>query len=108
MQLASGLTHEAVDHGQPQAGTLAHWLGGEKWVHRLRYHLRRHTQPIVFDTQVKIVTRQQTHCLRALQAEAEIFSVERHLAAIRQCIAGIEAQVEQGAFQLMRVNERWP
>ena len=49
--MPAGLLHEAVDHAQPEARTLAHGLGREERVEHLLKNIRRHAGAAVADGQ---------------------------------------------------------
>src|ERR1044071_6077436 len=47
VQGSAGLLDQSFDNGQPQAGALPDWFGGEIGIKHLRDDLRRNTRPIV-------------------------------------------------------------
>ncbi|MNN44280.1 hypothetical protein D3C81_1585620 [compost metagenome] len=63
---------------------------------------------VIDDAEPHIFARRQLKRPGQIAVQHYVFAVDIDCPACWQGIAGIDADVEQGAFQLRRVDERWP
>ncbi|MNG18695.1 hypothetical protein D3C84_1027840 [compost metagenome] len=93
---------ETVDGRQPEARALTQRLGGEERIE----HLADHT---VIDTGAVIAYRQghiRTIGQIGIAVRIGGIGADPYIAALGQRIAGVDHQVEHGAFELDRVDQR--
>src|SRR5216683_6242708 len=102
-----GLFDESIDHAEAEAGPLANVLGGEEGFenvvqnaggnavaginHRDRYVLSG--GDIAMDGGIAVV-------------EDDVAGLDDELAAVRHRVAGVEREIEDGACELTRVDQR--
>ncbi|MNP09011.1 hypothetical protein D3C76_1011000 [compost metagenome] len=99
------LLAETIDHRQTQAGALADGLGGEERVEGPVDGALRHTAAIVGDAQYHIVAwREITVGLGEIGIQVAVRGLHQQFSTIGHGVAGIDDQVEQGAFQLIGVG----
>src|SRR5512140_2739444 len=79
--LAAGLAHEAVDHGEAEAGTLAHGLGGEERIEGALDYVGRHAGTGVGDTERNILPGFEIALAGAMLVEPAIGGLDGDAAA---------------------------
>src|SRR6266404_7969434 len=61
---ATVVGHDAVRHGEPEAGALAHVLGGEEWLEDVREGLRADAAALILDGDAQVLPRTPTGVTR--------------------------------------------
>jgi hypothetical protein len=77
-------------------------------IKRLGDHLRRHPGAGVGDRQGKVFPFRHVLPLPGAAIDPRVAGLDRDPAALRHRVAGVDAQVEQGVFQLGRIDQRRP
>ena len=106
---AVGLAGEAVELAQPQAGALADRLGGEEGFEDAGQHVRRHAAPAVAHGHRHVIAGRHPGIVDEVgRGEAGVGGLHRHGAAAGHGVAGVDDQVQQGAFDLVHVGTDRP
>ena len=104
--MAAGLFDQAVNHAEPQAAAFAGFLGGKKGFEGMFQHLGRHAATVIANRQHDIWTGSHVLLGRGvILVELNVAGFQRELATSRHGVAGIDGQIEQGAFELIRVDQ---
>ena len=99
------LTSEAVDHRQPKTGALADGFGGKKRIEHAAHQMLRYAATVVADTQLYVVARGQGAVGGGKDTvEVAIGGLHGQRATRGHGVARVDHQVEQGAFELVRVG----
>lgn len=108
VHLAAGLLGEAVDHGQAQAGALADGFGGEEGFEHVGHDVGGHAGAGVGDAQAQVGAFGQVVGAGGGGVEPVVAGLQLDAAALGHGVAGVDAQIEQGVFQLADVDEGGP
>ena len=104
--VAARLANEAIHHGQAEAAAGAEGLGGEEGLEEAWQEFRRNAGTGVGDVELHVVAGRHFN----KQGEAAGNVAARHrdgqLAALGHRVAGVDGQVEEGVFELVRVDQR--
>ena len=88
---------------------MADRLGGKEGIEHTANHALRDAAAVITDAQLNVIAWGQGAKRSGENAvQVPIRRFHRQLAAVGHCIAGIEHQVEQGAFQLIGVGFSCP
>ena len=109
LHVPARLLDEAVDLREAEARAVAHILGREEGLERLGQHLAAHPGAGVADAQHDILARRDFGLPgRVAFVEEGIGRLDGQPAAAGHGVASIDREVEDGAFQLVRVGVRPP
>src|SRR6185312_4309052 len=108
MHLTTGLLCKSVDHGEAQASALTKRLGCIEGIKGSLNDLVAHSRSRVGYLQTDIFAWSHFVGKGFDILQETIFSSYLDLAAVRHRIAGVNAKVEQGVFDLVRINKRDP
>ncbi len=106
--LPAGLAHKTIHHRQPQASTGTNGFGGEKRLEGLGDDRRAHATAGVGNTDAQVFAGRNTVVRVVTLGERSICGFNDDVPAIGHRITGIQAQVQQRAFQLGMVDQCWP
>src|SRR6478672_11877343 len=100
----SRLTHEAINHRQAQAGAFSQWFGGEEWVECAFDSLARHSATGIGYRQFDI--RPWFNLQRAsMLGQLDVGRLNNDCPPLRHGVARVDAEVEQGVFKLIGIEE---
>src|SRR5579872_2983836 len=105
--LAVRLLCETVNHGKAETGALTEGLCGEEGIERLLDEFGRHSDACVRDGNDHIRSRcdaGMSLTIRLVEIDSRGF--DSKLATLRHCIPGVDDEVEDGAFELIGVDQR--
>ncbi|MNT42450.1 hypothetical protein D3C72_1788700 [compost metagenome] len=85
------LAHEAIGHGQTQAGALAHRLGGEERLDCALDDFRRHAATVVDDAQPHELAGRQFQCHGLLVVKQQVVADDLDHTTGRHGIARVDA-----------------
>ena len=106
--LTARLARETIDHRQAQTRSLAHRLGREEGLERALHDLRRHARSGVGDAQRDVLAGLQVQRDAAAGVDPAVGGLDRQPTAIGHGVAGVDAEVEQRVFQLVRIGQHRP
>ena len=107
-RLAAGLAHETVDHRQAQPCAHPDRLGGEEGIEGLGDHLGRHAAAVVGHREGDVFARFQVADPGHARIQRPVGGLDEDATALGHGVAGIDAEVEQGVFQLRRIDQGRP
>src|SRR6185312_13661781 len=104
--LAVRLSRETVNHGEAETGALTEGLCGEEGIEGFLDEFRRHSDACVGDGNDHIRSRCNAGMSLAIGfVEFGSRGFDSKLAALRHRIPRVEDEVEDGAFELVGVNQ---
>ena len=104
----TGLTGEAINHRKAEPGALLLRFGGEERLEHMADNIGVDANPVVRHADSYVIPRLKRFIPRRSRFKPAIFPTNFDLAAARQGVAGIDAQVEQGVFELVGVHQGRP
>ena len=106
--LPARLAREAIDHRQAQPGALAERLGREERLERLGDDLRASCRCRYRSRRSRHTGRPADPAGAPRARRAIVGGLDRQLAAVGHGIARVDAEVENGVFELVGVDQRRP
>src|SRR5689334_7363865 len=101
-----GLSDEAIDHAEAEAGTLADFLGREEGLKNPIPYFGRHPAAVIRDRQPDIASGHTPGHGSLVQDDVPRLDLE--YAAIRHGIAPVQGKVEESGLQQRRVDVAQP
>ena len=103
--ISPGLFDDAIDHGQAEAGALAHLLRREEGLEYLLLHISGYAVAIVLDFNQHIVGRRQRFFVegRAFR-RLDIARAQMNLAALGHGVARIHHEIDDHLLELIDVS----
>jgi len=109
VDMAAGLFHEAVDHAQSQSAAFASLLGREKGLEDARQDVRGDARARVTDFDAHVVARPHVGVLSRVDfIEVHVGGFDYELSSIHHCITGIGRKIDDGSFELSRIDANSP
>jgi hypothetical protein len=109
LDVAAGLSHDAVHGGQSQPGPLALGLGGEERLEGAGDHLRGHARAGVDDPQAHVGARRRRGQLgRVLVLNGDVGGVDLQHSPGRHRVSCVDRQVDQNLLHLTLVGQYRP
>ena len=105
--LPAGLTNKSMDHGEPKPGSLADRLGRKERIESLRNDVRRHAGASIGDAERDVLAGSKLPLLRRPLVQPFVGGFDGDAASVRHRVARIDAEIEQGAFELRRIDSCW-
>ena len=106
--LAAGLPCETVDHRQAESGAHAHRLGREEGFEHALDHVRRHAGAGVGHAQRDVLAGRQVALAGDALVHELVGGLDGETSAIRHRVAGVDTEIEQRVFELVRIDVRAP
>ena len=100
--LAARLVGETEDLAEAEAGPLADRLGGEEGLEGALAHVRRHSAAGVGDADLHIFAG--AHVADFVRGDGHILGGNAHLSLAVHRIAGVDGEVDDRIFELVRVD----
>ncbi len=109
LDVAAGLLDEAVDHAQPEPGSLAHTLGRKERIeHPVADRLGNSGAGIAHRDHDIIADLNVAIGRGIILIETHIVGFQNQLAAARHGVAGVDRKIEQRSTELARVDQGRP
>ena len=106
--LSARLPRETINHRKPEAGSLSERFRREERIERPRHHGGAHARPRVADAEREILPGRQVAVAGHSVVHPAIAGLDGQEPASRHRVTRIDAEVQEGVFELVGVHEGGP